>query len=96
MFVIHGIERVNKGTNYSRRLRKIDNKIPCIIYGSKKPIMYVELDHDVVFNMQKDSKFYNSNIILKINKSEYIVTIKEIQRHCFKLKLLHIDFLYIK
>ncbi|MCW5197324.1 50S ribosomal protein L25 [Buchnera aphidicola] len=95
MFLIHGNIRINQGTCYSRRLRRLHNKIPCVMYGNQQPVIYIELDHDLVFNMQRDSKFYNSIIILVVNKLKYTVIVKEVQRHCFKLKLLHIDF-YIK
>lgn len=95
MFLIHGVERIKKGKSASRKLRKINNKIPSIIYGFQKPTIYLELDHDIIFNFQKNSDFYNSKIMIKVSEIKYVVMVKSVQHHCFKLKLLHIDFLHI-
>lgn len=94
MLVIHGLIRFNIGTSSSRRLRKINNKIPSVVYGKNQKTIYFSLDHDIIFNMQKKPQFYTDSMILKIDSDKYLVCVKEVQKHCFKPKLLHIDFLY--
>ncbi|QIE01882.1 50S ribosomal protein L25 [Buchnera aphidicola] len=86
--------RNNKGKSVSRRLR-MHNKCPGIVYGINKNSILLTLDHNSLFNLQKKSEFYNENILLLINNQEYIVKVHLIQRHSFKLKLLHIDFIYV-
>ncbi|CAL4319164.1 50S ribosomal protein L25 [Buchnera aphidicola] len=95
MFLIHGIKRIKTGKSASRQLRRISNQIPSIIYGIKKPEIYISLNHDEIFNMQKHPDFYSSKITIKIQDINYLVSIKNIQYHCFKSRLLHIDFLHL-
>ncbi|AEO07951.1 50S ribosomal protein L25 [Buchnera aphidicola] len=94
MLTIKAETRQEKGTNVSRRLR-INNKFPGILYGINKNSILLTLDHNAIFNLQKKSEFYNESILLLINDKEHKVKVHAIQRHSFKLKLLHIDFIYI-
>ncbi|CAL4319162.1 50S ribosomal protein L25 [Buchnera aphidicola] len=94
MLVIYGEERVKLGKSASRKLRKCDNKIPSVIYGLNKPILYISLDHHAIFNIQLNKRFYVNNIILNVSHREYVVCVKSVQKHPFKNKLIHIDFLY--
>lgn len=87
--------RQAKGTSVSRRLR-INNKFPGILYGMKKNSILLTLDHNAIFNLQKKSEFYSESILLLIQDKEYKVKVHAIQKHSFKLKLLHIDFIYMK
>lgn len=94
MIIIHGKKRFKIGKSASRKIRKIDNKIPSVVYGFKKPTLYISLDHDIIFNLQNNKNFYHSTLTLKISGQEYLVSVHAVQRHCFKRRLLHIDFLY--
>lgn len=94
MIIIYGEERLNIGKSASRKLRKINNKIPSVVYGFNKPTLYISLDHDIILNLQDNKNFYNSVLTLKISNQEYLVSVHDVQRHCFKKRLLHVDFLY--
>ncbi|QCI18128.1 50S ribosomal protein L25 [Buchnera aphidicola (Aphis nasturtii)] len=94
MLIINADIREKKGKSFSRKLR-IQNKFPAILYGLNKTPISLTLDHNSVFNLQKKIDFYQKKILLLINGREYKVKVQSIQRHAFKLKLLHIDFLYI-
>ncbi|QCI16973.1 50S ribosomal protein L25 [Buchnera aphidicola (Aphis helianthi)] len=94
MLIINAEIRDKKGKSFSRKLR-IKNKFPAILYGLNKTPMSLILDHDPVFNLQKKIDFYNDILILLIKDKKYKVKVQCIQRHAFKLKLLHIDFLYV-
>ncbi len=86
------------GSKYNRKIRK-KNIIPAVIYGKKKKNLMFLLKHDYTYSMiEKYQKKYNiKNIIfnLKLNNKIIKSKIKEIQKHPFKNKILHIDFLYI-
>ena len=84
-----------KGTAATRRLRKL-GKVPGIIYGKDTQALAITLAHDSFIHMiEKESFRKNSVITLKIdNKSEKIM-IKKIQRHPFKPKILHVDFVRV-
>lgn len=96
MIIINGEARLKIGKSASRKLRRIDNKIPGIIYGLKKDILYISLDHDTIFNLQENEKFYTDSLMLRILDKKYLVSVQSVQRHCFKKKILHVDFLYKK
>ncbi|WP_343128276.1 50S ribosomal protein L25 [Buchnera aphidicola (Takecallis taiwana)] len=94
MIIIYGEERIHTGKSASRRLRKNNNQIPSIIYGPKKPILHISLDHNTVFHLQQNNNFNNCLLTIKIAHKSYVVSVHAVQRHCFKKKILHIDFLY--
>ncbi|QCI15829.1 50S ribosomal protein L25 [Buchnera aphidicola] len=94
MLEIKAEKRIEKGKSFSRRLR-INNKFPGVLYGVNKNIMLLTLDHNIIFNLQKKIEFYKENLFLLVENHKYIVKVQAVQRHPFKLKLLHIDFLYI-
>ncbi|ALD15102.1 50S ribosomal protein L25 [Buchnera aphidicola (Aphis glycines)] len=94
MLIINAKVREKKGKSFSRKLR-MQNKFPAILYGLNKIPIPLILDHNSVFNLQKKIDFYQKTLSLLIAGKEYAVKVKSIQRHPFKLKLLHIDFLYI-
>lgn len=94
MFTINAKIRKDTGKGASRRLR-IANKFPAIVYGgNNKEISFpIELDHDVLKNMEVNPEFYSKNITLVIDRKKTEVKVQAIQRHPFKPKLTHIDFI---
>ncbi|CAL4319939.1 50S ribosomal protein L25 [Buchnera aphidicola] len=94
MLTVHAEIRDKKGKSFSRKLR-IKNKFPGVIYGRNKMPISIILDHNLIFNLQKKPEFYKENLCLSIIDDKYIVKVQEIQRHAFKMKILHIDFIYI-
>jgi len=93
--IIQGSIRKNLGKSNSRKLR-LKNKIPSTVYGKNKTSFSIELKHDSIFHIQKESEFYSQPIKLCINLDKFLVITKEVQWHPFKQKILHIDFLFIK
>ena len=75
----------------SRRLRTA-NKFPAIVYGGTEAPVAIELDHDKVWNMQTKPGFYSDVLTLALDGKEVKVKIQAVQRHPFKPKLTHIDF----
>ncbi len=94
MFTINAVERKEQGKGASRRLR-IANKFPAIIYGGKEPAVSIELDHDSVMNMQVKPEFYSDVLTLVIDGKETKVKVQAVQRHPFKPKLNHLDFIRV-
>ena len=91
MFTINATERKEQGKGASRRLRAA-NKFPAIVYGGKEAAVSIELDHDNVMNMQAKPGFYDEVLVLAIDGKETQVKAQAVQRHPFKPKLHHIDF----
>ena len=87
--------KTKKGTGVSRRLRKT-GIIPAIIYGNDgTKAISITLDHDKLFHATENKQFYTSTIIISLNGKNESVKIKALQRHPFKLKILHVDFFRI-
>ena len=87
-------KRNDLGTGASRRLR-IAGKIPAIIYGGEKGAVSLVLDHDKLLHATQDKAFFSSEIILDIDGKEEKVIIKALQRHPYKVKLVHADFMRV-
>ncbi|MDH2912492.1 50S ribosomal protein L25 [Kosakonia sp. HypNH10] len=91
MFTINAEVRKEQGKGASRRLRTA-NKFPAIVYGGTEAPVAIELDHDKVWNMQTKPGFYSDVLTLALDGKEVNVKIQAVQRHPFKPKLTHIDF----
>ncbi len=94
MLTVHAEKRKEKSKSFNRKLR-INNQFPGILYGFNKASILLTLDHNSIFNLQKKIEFYKEDLFLLVKDQKYKVRVQAIQRHAFKLKLLHIDFLYI-
>ncbi|MGK9172167.1 50S ribosomal protein L25 [Yokenella regensburgei] len=91
MFTINAEVRKEQGKGASRRLRAA-NKFPAIVYGGEEAPFAVELDHDKVWNTQTKEGFYTEVLTLAVDGKEVKVKVQAVQRHPFKPKLTHIDF----
>ena len=91
MFTINAEVRKDQGKGASRRLR-VANKFPAIIYGGNTAAISIELDHDNVMNLQAKPGFYEEVLTLVVDGKEVKVKVQAVQRHPFKPKLSHIDF----
>ena len=91
MFTINAEVRKEQGKGASRRLRTA-NKFPALVYGGNDEAVSIELDHDLVMNMQAKPGFYEEVLTLVIDGKETKVKVQAVQRHPFKPKLHHIDF----
>ncbi|MGL9774994.1 MAG: 50S ribosomal protein L25 [Sodalis sp. (in: enterobacteria)] len=89
--IINAVIRKDQGKNASRRLR-LANKFPAIVYGGTEAPVAIALDHDITLNTQTKEGFYTDILALVIDGKESKVKVQAVQRHPFKPKLIHIDF----
>lgn len=82
--------REDVGRGASRRLRR-SGKLPGIIYGADQEATAVSLDHDDVAHQLEHEAFYSHILTVKIGKKTQKVVLKDLQRHPYKSRLLHID-----
>ena len=94
MFTINAEVRKDQGKGGGRRVRAA-NKFPAIVYGGKEAAVSIELDHDSVKNMEAKPEFYSEAVTLVIDGKETKVKVQAVQRHPFKPKLAHIDFVRV-
>lgn len=94
MFTINAEIRKDQGKSASRRLRH-ENKFPAIVYGGDEAPVAIELNHDDMFNMQAKPEFYSEVLSLVIDDKKTKIKIQAVQRHPFKPKVLHMDFVRV-
>ncbi|GLS84716.1 50S ribosomal protein L25 [Paraferrimonas haliotis] len=92
-FVFEAVKREVIGKGASRRLRHA-NKIPAVIYGKGQEPVAIELEQDKMFHAQEKSEFYTEVLTIVVDGKEIKVKVQDIQRHAFKPKLVHLDFVY--
>lgn len=91
MFTINAEVRAVQGKGASRRLRAA-NKFRAIIYGGEAAPVAIELEQDKVWNQQTKEGFYTEVLTIVIDGKEEKVKVQAVQRHPFKPKLSHVDF----
>ncbi len=94
-FELEATLREDKGKGASRRLRHTD-KIPAIVYGAGEEAISLSLDHKKTQLALSHEAFYSHILTLKTGKKAEKVILKAIQRHPFKPRIQHIDFLRVR
>lgn len=83
--------RTDMGKGASRRLRR-EGKVPAVLYGAGKEAVALTLEHDKVNNAADHEGFYSNILTLTIDGKKVEAIVKDMQRHPYKLKLIHLDF----
>lgn len=87
--------RHDKGKGASRRLRRAE-QVPAILYGANKEATPLVLDHNKVLIALQNESFYTHILTLTVNNQAEKVILKDLQRHPYKPRILHMDFLRIR
>jgi len=91
-FMLEASARANVGKGASRRLRRLENGIPAIVYGGTKAPTNITLMHNHLMHMVENEAFFASIVTLSIDGVEEEVVIKAMQRHPAKPRIMHADF----
>jgi large subunit ribosomal protein L25 len=91
IFTLDATVRTDLGKGASRRLRRED-KLPGIIYGGEEAPVSITLDHNKVNNAADFEAFYSHVLTLNVDGKAVEVLVKDMQRHAFKPRILHVDF----
>ena len=94
-YVLEATSRADAGKGASRRLRRLENKVPGIVYGGKSDPVSISMDHDPLFHQIENEAFFSSIIQLKIDGKSENVLLKDLQRHPAKKIIMHADFLRV-
>jgi len=86
--------RTDLGKGASRRLRHAD-KVPAIVYGADKEPVSITLAHNKLMQAQEFEAFYSHVLTLDIAGEKVEALVKDMQRHPYKPKIMHVDFLRI-
>jgi large subunit ribosomal protein L25 len=94
IFNLDASVRTDMGKGASRRLRHAE-KVPAILYGAGEEPVALTLDHNKVIQAQEFEAFYSHILTLNIDGKAVEAVAKDMQRHPYKPKIMHIDFLRV-
>jgi len=94
-FEINAQPRKTTGKAANRRMRRLDDQVPGIVYGGGKEPQAILVDHKKMNHALENEAFYSNILTLSIDGNKEKVVLKALQRHPSKPKLLHVDFFRI-
>jgi large subunit ribosomal protein L25 len=83
--------RDDQGKGASRRLRHTD-KVPAILYGGGEAPRMLQLDQKIAYRYSQAEWFYTNILLLKAGNDTQRALLRDVQRHPYKQRLLHLDF----
>ena len=87
--------RADKGKGASRRLRRLADHIPAIIYGGDKDPQPLTLIRKDLEKALENEAFYSHVLTINVGKDQQQAILKDLQRHPAKNKVMHADFLRV-
>ena len=94
-FTLNAESRSDVGKGASRRLRRLDNRTPGIVYGGSTAPQPITFANNEISKLAEHENFFTSLINLNIDGKTEQVVIKDMQRHPAKDKIMHADFLRV-
>lgn len=85
--------RADVGKGASRRLRRLEAKVPAVLYGGDKEAISIVLENKAVIKALEHESIYSSVLDLFIDgaKKPERVILKALQRHPYKPHIMHMD-----
>jgi len=87
--------RDDLGKGASRRLRRLGDEVPAVVYGGKDPAQPITLEGREIKHALENEAFYSHIVKLVVDGKDQDVILKDVQRHPFKPLILHVDFLRV-
>ena len=94
-FTLNANSREDMGKGASRRLRRLADQVPAVVYGGKADAQSISLLHKDLAHACENESFYSQIIELDIDGKSESVILKDLQRHPAKALILHADFLRV-
>ena len=91
-FILEANTRDVQGKGASCRLRRLENKVPAIVYGGDKATELLILCKNKVSKILESEAFYSSVFDLVVDGKPQQVILKALQRHPYKPVIMHMDF----
>ena len=92
VFTLTAETRAAQGKGASRRLRRLEGKVPAILYGADKEPTPITLLANEVAKATENEAFYSHVLTLVLDGKEEKAVIKDMQRHPSKGFVMHADF----
>ncbi len=96
VFELEVSARTDTGKAASRRLRRLRNAVPAVLYGAGKESVPIAIDHNAILHATENEAFFSRVITLNLEgKQKELAVIKDLQRHPARPTILHADFLRV-
>lgn len=90
------VERRNEmGKGASRRLRRLENKVPGILYGGEEKPVSIMISHKDLAKSLENTAFYSHILTIKFEDMEQKAILRDLHRHPYKPRILHFDLLRV-
>ena len=95
-FEVQAQVRVDEGKGASRRLRRLEGKVPGVVYGGEAAAISISLIRKDLEKMMEQETFYASVLNVNVDGSVETAILKDVQRHPAKGFPMHVDFLRVQ
>jgi large subunit ribosomal protein L25 len=95
-FELNAEVRADTGKGASRRLRRLANQVPAIIYGGDKAPQPLTLIRKDLEHALENEAFYSHILTIHVGKKKEKAILKDLQRHPAKDRVMHADFLRVR
>ena len=93
-FELSASARKDVGKGASRRLRHA-NKVPAVIYGANKAAESLVFEQNEIIHALENEAFYSHVLTINVDGKKQKAILKDVQRHPFRLQILHLDLLRV-
>lgn len=83
--------RTDMGKGASRRLRRLENKVPAVVYGGDKEPKSIHFLHNKVVKALETESIFSSVFDITVDGKVEHVILKAVQRHPYKPIVMHMD-----
>lgn len=91
-FELNVTVRTDLGKGASRRLRRLADLVPAIIYGEGKAPVNITIPHKDILKAVSNEAFFSHIVTLNVDGKKEQGVIKALQRHPAKPRIMHADF----
>ena len=85
-----------EGSNSARRLRRLEDRVPGVLYGAGREPASFSLESRVLVKAMESEAFFSQIIELVMGARRQRVVLRDVQRHPATDRVIHIDFLRIQ
>jgi len=94
-YSLNAVERTDKGTKASRRLRR-HGWVPANVYGAGKDPHMVAVGENELLHLMEEEGFFSSLVSIEGLNERQDVLVRGVQMHPYKPKAIHVDFQRVK
>ncbi len=87
-------EHVGKGA--SRRLRRLADKVPGILYGGGRDAVPLSIAYRELTKAMQEETFFSQILNLEVGEATQACVLRDVQRHPATDRVQHVDFLRIR